>query len=129
MNPRQASRPAAARGLQIHDVRADVARAVFDALILIVPAAATAPALVIVGVFMMQSIVEIDMKDSRLPRRFADDPGDSAEFQHRRRHRSGSHLRRSPRPRAGRAEENDPSSVISCDSFLLRVFKIWPFRA
>jgi AGZA family xanthine/uracil permease-like MFS transporter len=32
-------------------------------LILIVPAAATAPALVIVGVFMMQSVVEIDLKD------------------------------------------------------------------
>ncbi|MBI5767246.1 MAG: NCS2 family permease [Verrucomicrobia bacterium] len=32
-------------------------------VILAVPAAATAPALVIVGVFMMQSIVEIDMKD------------------------------------------------------------------
>jgi AGZA family xanthine/uracil permease-like MFS transporter len=32
-------------------------------LILIVPAAATAPALVIVGVFMMQSITEIDMAD------------------------------------------------------------------
>jgi AGZA family xanthine/uracil permease-like MFS transporter len=32
-------------------------------LILIIPASATAPALVIVGVFMMQSIVEIDMKD------------------------------------------------------------------
>lgn len=32
-------------------------------LILIVPAAATAPALVIVGIFMMQSVIEIDMKD------------------------------------------------------------------
>ena len=32
-------------------------------LILIVPAAATAPALVIVGIFMMQSIVEIQMDD------------------------------------------------------------------
>ena len=32
-------------------------------LILIVPASATAPALVVVGIFMMQSIVEIDMKD------------------------------------------------------------------
>ncbi len=32
-------------------------------LILAVPAAATAPALVIVGVFMMQSVIEIDMKD------------------------------------------------------------------
>lgn len=32
-------------------------------LILVVPAAATAPALVIVGVFMMQSITEIDMGD------------------------------------------------------------------
>jgi adenine/guanine/hypoxanthine permease len=32
-------------------------------LILIVPAAATATALVIVGVFMMQSITEIDMSD------------------------------------------------------------------
>ncbi len=35
----------------------------FTPLILIVPAAATAPALVIVGVFMMQSITEIDMAD------------------------------------------------------------------
>lgn len=35
----------------------------FTPLILIVPAAATAPALVIVGVFMMQSVMEIDMKD------------------------------------------------------------------
>ncbi|MSU66071.1 MAG: NCS2 family permease [Opitutus sp.] len=35
-------------------------------LILIVPAAATAPALVIVGVFMMQSIIEIDMKDFKV---------------------------------------------------------------
>ncbi len=35
----------------------------FTPLILIVPAAATAPALVIVGVFMMQSITEIDMTD------------------------------------------------------------------
>jgi AGZA family xanthine/uracil permease-like MFS transporter len=32
-------------------------------LILIVPAAATAPALVVVGIFMMQSVIEIDMKD------------------------------------------------------------------
>ena len=32
-------------------------------LILIVPAAATAPALVVVGVFMMQSVTEIDMTD------------------------------------------------------------------
>lgn len=35
----------------------------FTPLILIVPAAATAPALIIVGVFMMQSITEIDMAD------------------------------------------------------------------
>jgi AGZA family xanthine/uracil permease-like MFS transporter len=35
-------------------------------LILIIPAAATAPALVIVGVFMMQSVVEIDMEDFRI---------------------------------------------------------------
>ncbi len=35
----------------------------FTPLILIIPAAATAPALVIVGVFMMQSIAEIDMAD------------------------------------------------------------------
>jgi adenine/guanine/hypoxanthine permease len=32
-------------------------------LILAVPAVATAPALVIVGIFMMQSVIEIDMKD------------------------------------------------------------------
>jgi AGZA family xanthine/uracil permease-like MFS transporter len=32
-------------------------------LILAVPAAATAPALVIVGIFMMQSVIEIDMND------------------------------------------------------------------
>jgi AGZA family xanthine/uracil permease-like MFS transporter len=35
----------------------------FTPLILIIPAAATAPALVIVGVFMMQSVTEIDMSD------------------------------------------------------------------
>lgn len=35
----------------------------FTPLILIIPAAATAPALVIVGVFMMQSVTEIDMQD------------------------------------------------------------------
>jgi AGZA family xanthine/uracil permease-like MFS transporter len=35
-------------------------------LILIVPAVATAPALVIVGVFMMQSITEIDMRDFKI---------------------------------------------------------------
>ena len=38
----------------------------FTPLILIVPAAATAPALVIVGVFMMQSITEIDMSDFKV---------------------------------------------------------------
>lgn len=38
----------------------------FTPLILIVPAAATAPALVIVGVFMMQSVVDIDMTDFRI---------------------------------------------------------------
>ena len=38
----------------------------FTPLILIVPAAATAPALVIVGVFMMQSIIEIDMSDFKI---------------------------------------------------------------
>ena len=32
-------------------------------LILAVPAAATAPALIIVGVFMLQAVVEIDMRD------------------------------------------------------------------
>jgi AGZA family xanthine/uracil permease-like MFS transporter len=36
---------------------------IFTPLILMVPAVATAPALVIVGVFMMQSVIEIDMKD------------------------------------------------------------------
>ena len=35
----------------------------FTPLILAIPAAATAPALVIVGVFMMQSVTEIDWKD------------------------------------------------------------------
>lgn len=35
----------------------------FNPLIAIIPAAATAPALVIVGVFMMQSVVELDLKD------------------------------------------------------------------
>jgi AGZA family xanthine/uracil permease-like MFS transporter len=38
----------------------------FTPLILIIPAAATAPALVIVGVFMMQSVTEIDMGDFRV---------------------------------------------------------------
>ena len=35
----------------------------FTPLILAIPAAATAPALVIVGVFMMQSVREIDWED------------------------------------------------------------------
>jgi adenine/guanine/hypoxanthine permease len=35
-------------------------------LILIVPAAATAPALIVVGVFMLQSVTEIDMSDFRI---------------------------------------------------------------
>ena len=35
----------------------------FTPLILIVPAAATAPALVVVGIFMMQSVIEIEMSD------------------------------------------------------------------
>ncbi|HEY9248974.1 MAG TPA: NCS2 family permease [Rariglobus sp.] len=35
-------------------------------LILIVPAAATAPALVVVGVFMLQSVTEIDMSDFKI---------------------------------------------------------------
>jgi AGZA family xanthine/uracil permease-like MFS transporter len=38
----------------------------FTPLILMVPAAATAPALVVVGIFMMQSVIEIDMKDFRI---------------------------------------------------------------
>lgn len=38
----------------------------FTPLILIVPAAATAPALVVVGIFMMQSVVEIEMADFKV---------------------------------------------------------------
>jgi len=39
---------------------------VFTPLILIIPAAATAPVLVIVGVFMFQSVVHLDLKDFTL---------------------------------------------------------------
>ncbi len=35
----------------------------FNPLIVIIPAAATAPALVIVGIFMMQSVAELDLRD------------------------------------------------------------------
>jgi len=38
----------------------------FTPLILIVPAAATAPSLVVVGIFMMQSVIEIDMTDFKI---------------------------------------------------------------
>jgi AGZA family xanthine/uracil permease-like MFS transporter len=38
----------------------------FTPLILIVPAAATAPALVVLGIFMMQSVIEIDMTDFKI---------------------------------------------------------------
>lgn len=38
---------------------------VFSPLIAIIPPAATAPALVIVGVFMMQTLVELDLRDFR----------------------------------------------------------------
>jgi AGZA family xanthine/uracil permease-like MFS transporter len=39
---------------------------VLTPLILIIPAAATAPVLVIVGVFMFQSVVHLDLKDFTL---------------------------------------------------------------
>jgi AGZA family xanthine/uracil permease-like MFS transporter len=38
----------------------------FTPLILMVPAAATAPALIVVGIFMMQSVIEIDMTDFKI---------------------------------------------------------------
>ena len=38
----------------------------FTPLILIIPAAATAPALVVVGIFMMQSVIEIPMNDFKI---------------------------------------------------------------
>ncbi len=38
----------------------------FTPLILIIPAAATAPALVIVGIFMMQSVADIDLSDFKV---------------------------------------------------------------
>ena len=47
-----------------HRRRASCWRSFLTPLILAVPAAATAPALVIVGVFMLQAVVEIDMKDA-----------------------------------------------------------------
>jgi AGZA family xanthine/uracil permease-like MFS transporter len=40
-----------------------LAALLFTPLILAIPVAATAPALVIVGVFMMQSVIEIEMRD------------------------------------------------------------------
>ncbi|HVU23577.1 MAG TPA: NCS2 family permease [Opitutus sp.] len=43
-----------------------LAALLFTPVILAIPAAATAPALVIVGVFMMQSVIEIDMKDFKI---------------------------------------------------------------
>jgi AGZA family xanthine/uracil permease-like MFS transporter len=43
-----------------------IAALIFTPLILMVPAVATAPALVVVGIFMMQSITEIDMTDFKV---------------------------------------------------------------
>lgn len=43
-----------------------IAALLFTPLILAIPTAATAPALVIVGVFMMQSVIEIDMRDFKV---------------------------------------------------------------
>lgn len=43
-----------------------LAALLFTPIILAIPTAATAPALVIVGVFMMQSVIEIDMKDFKI---------------------------------------------------------------
>ena len=43
-----------------------LAALLFTPLILAIPTAATAPALVIVGVFMMQSVIEIDMRDFKI---------------------------------------------------------------
>ncbi len=102
----------------------------FTPLILIVPAAATAPALVIVGVFMMQSIVEIDMKDFKvaapvvltilaIPLTFSIAEGIGI----------GLICAALLAMALGEAKKMTPVGYIVAAVFFLEFFKIWPFRA
>ena len=98
-------------------------------LFLAVPAAATAPALVVVGIFMMQSASEIDARRLRDGRaRGADAAGDSAHLQHRGRHRPRPHRRRGAGrwARATRARMSIVAYVIAL-VFFLQFFRVFPF--
>ncbi|MBI2516250.1 MAG: NCS2 family permease [Opitutae bacterium] len=98
-------------------------------LILIVPAAATAPALVIVGVFMMQSVVEIKMDDFAtaapavltifaIPLTFSIASGIGL----------GLILAAALALALGRPRSFTPVGYVVAAVFFLEFFKIWPFR-
>jgi AGZA family xanthine/uracil permease-like MFS transporter len=98
-------------------------------LILIVPAAATAPALVIVGVFMMQSVVEIEMSDFAtaapavltifaIPLTFSIASGIGL----------GLILAAALALALGRPRAFTPVGYVVAAVFFLEFFKIWPFR-
>ncbi|HEX2851769.1 MAG TPA: NCS2 family permease [Opitutaceae bacterium] len=101
----------------------------FTPIILIVPAAATAPALVIVGVFMMQSVVEIEMKDFAIaapavitilaiPLTFSIAEGIGLGLICSALLAIG----------LGRPKTLAPAGYVIAAIFFLQFFKIWPFR-
>jgi len=98
-------------------------------LILIVPAAATAPALVIVGVFMMQSVVEIPMEEFAtaapavltifaIPLTFSIAQGIGL----------GLILAAFLALAMGKPRSFTPVGYVVAAVFFLEFFKIWPFR-
>ncbi len=98
-------------------------------LILAIPACATAPALVIVGIFMMQSVVEIDMTSLRPRRppssRSSPFPSPSASP---RASGSGSSARCCSASASGKARTVPPIGYAVAAMFFLSFFRIWPFQ-
>ncbi len=107
-----------------------LAALLFTPIILAVPTAATAPALVIVGVFMMQSVIEIDMRDFKIavpavitllaiPLTFSVAEGLGLGLV------SAALLALA----TGEARKISPVGYVIAGIFFLDLFKIWPFHA
>jgi len=101
----------------------------FTPLILAIPPAATGPALVIVGIFMMQSVVEIDMSDFRhaapavltifaIPLTFSIAQGIGIGLICSALITLG----------FGRPKDLSPMGYVVAAMFFLSFFKIWPFH-
>ena len=94
----------------------------FSPLFLLIPGAATAPALIIVGFLMMKPVTEIDFSDPTegilLPR----DRDDAVLLQHRRRNRVRSSLLRRPQVCTGKTKQIPLVTWAVFAIFVLRFF-------